>query len=242
MNPRIGPLSAPVGSCKRGCNAAQRLVAALIQPGVDVASVVAGAHALRLALAPRGGYARDRYAERASQRLPVMCLEPHTGALRDAVTKLEALNSVATREEEISDQVGLSAAHLGRMLRRETGMSFRDWRLALVMRDAAKLILADGDRVAQVAYTLGYEPSNVSQFTRDFHRFFGLCPSAFRQAASLRVGSERQPEPAVSVGLAPAETDQIVVTASDHRTSNRTSLVTTRVPSVASNVSRCGPA
>ena len=59
------------------------------------------------------------------------------------------------------------------------------------MKDAARELDESDGQVAQVAYHFGYQPENVSQFTRDFRRVFGMCPTAFRALAERCVTGRR---------------------------------------------------
>jgi AraC-like DNA-binding protein len=109
--------------------------------------------------------------------------EPRSPAMRAVLSNLRSRKTISAREDEVARDIGLSPSHLGRLLRRESGMSFREWRIALVMKAAVVLVARSDDQVAQIAYHFGYAASNVSQFTTDFGRFFGMCPTAFRKMA-----------------------------------------------------------
>lgn len=60
-----------------------------------------------------------------------------------------------------------------RNFRRETGMSFSEWRQHVRLMEAMAR-LASGQQVTKVAFDVGY--SSASAFTAMFHRTFGLAP------------------------------------------------------------------
>ncbi len=95
--------------------------------------------------------------------------------IEEAVT-----NGHRPTEEEIAKDCNIDPAHLGRLLRTKTGLSFREWRRAFVLK-AAVHYLADGDeQVKQIACRrLGFE--HESQFDREFRDIFGVTPTEFRR-------------------------------------------------------------
>ena len=76
--------------------------------------------------------------------------------------------------------VGMSERNFSRLVVRETGMSFGQWRLRLLMLTATRLIL-EGHTSESVAQTLGYE--TPSAFIMAFKRVFGMTPGRYRSEA-----------------------------------------------------------
>ena len=73
------------------------------------------------------------------------------------------------------------AARMGRrtftrQFRRETGVSFAEWRQNVRLMEALSL-LASGNSVTSVAYDVGY--NSPSAFTAMFRRVFGVAPTAY---------------------------------------------------------------
>lgn len=76
---------------------------------------------------------------------------------------------------------GASERTLSRLFRRDTGMTFPQWRAQLRLQDAM-LRLAAGSTVTEAAIASGY--SNVSAFIASFRDAFGVTPAAYRQRVS----------------------------------------------------------
>lgn len=75
-----------------------------------------------------------------------------------------------------ADKAGLSARTLGRLISRETGMSFGRWRQQLGVILAVKW-LAGGASIQQVAADLGYE--SVPSFVTMFRKVLGTSPGRY---------------------------------------------------------------
>ena len=89
------------------------------------------------------------------------------------------------REEEIARTLGVNRAHLGRLLREGTGFTFKQWRWGFLLRPALILLAKSEERVAQIAYSCGYESS--AQFDRDFRRMLRMTPTEYRQLVHKNV-------------------------------------------------------
>jgi AraC-like DNA-binding protein len=75
--------------------------------------------------------------------------------------------------EEWADLAGASSRTLARLIQRETGMRFVDWRHQVRLA-AALLRLAQGQDVATVAHAVGY--ASASAFTAMFRQTLGRAP------------------------------------------------------------------
>jgi len=82
-------------------------------------------------------------------------------------------------ERYLAREVGLSPSHLGRLLRWETGRSFREWRQAVVILAGIRRLCESDEQIAQIAYGLGYE--HPTQFGREFREMFGTSPRELRR-------------------------------------------------------------
>ena len=78
--------------------------------------------------------------------------------------------------EHWAEHVGASARTLARLFRRETGMSFGEWRRQARLVEALSLI-AGGGAVGDIAQRLGYR--SASAFTAMFRRELGKTPRAY---------------------------------------------------------------
>jgi AraC-like DNA-binding protein/mannose-6-phosphate isomerase-like protein (cupin superfamily) len=89
---------------------------------------------------------------------------------------LERPNAAATIDEW-ADAMGINRRTFTRLFRRETGMSFSEWRQQACL-SAALPKLAAGEPVTSIAYDLGYDgPGNFSTM---FKRMLGVPPSRYR--------------------------------------------------------------
>lgn len=80
---------------------------------------------------------------------------------------------------QLGHQVGASERTLSRLFRRETGMSFPQWRAQLRLQHA-QLLLAGGDSVTGTAHACGYR--STSAFIDAFRAAFGATPGNLRKS------------------------------------------------------------
>lgn len=110
---------------------------------------------------------------RLPYHLPIPKDEPLAGVCRRLV---DAPNEAATLAQ-IASRARLSARTLARHFRRQTGMSFAEWRRRARLLRALGWI-AEGRPILEVALELGYE--SPSAFSAMFRRELGAPPSSFR--------------------------------------------------------------
>ena len=84
--------------------------------------------------------------------------------------------------EELGERHGTTTRTLARRFRRETGMSFSEWRRRARLLRALAWI-AEGRPILAVALDLGYD--SPSAFSAMFKREFGLPPSQYRASAGV---------------------------------------------------------
>ena len=72
--------------------------------------------------------------------------------------------------------LGVDEKTIQRLFRKETGMTFGQWRQQARLMQALERI-ALGERIVDVAATLGYD--SPSAFASMFKRQFGITPSQF---------------------------------------------------------------
>lgn len=85
--------------------------------------------------------------------------------------------SAAATIDEWAAAMGINRRSFTRLFRRETGMSFAEWRQQACL-SAALPKLAAGEPVTSIAYDLGYDsPGNFSTM---FRRMLGVPPSRYR--------------------------------------------------------------
>ncbi|HYD55645.1 MAG TPA: helix-turn-helix transcriptional regulator [Burkholderiales bacterium] len=128
---------------------------------------------------PAGRIMRLLLDELASlPRLPYNLPMPTTPPLGPICRRLLETPSDTATLGELAE--GLSTRTLARHFRRETGMSFAEWRRRARLLRALGWI-AEGRPILEVAMELGYE--SPSAFSAMFRRELGAPPSHFRVAA-----------------------------------------------------------
>jgi AraC-like DNA-binding protein len=161
------------------------LFRAVLDPALPVPCFVACAKALRHALTTDQTESALATAEFA-ENLVMEALEyyPTDPRVTTVIERLKAAVSACRHptEDEIAQRLSVHPSHVGRMLKAETGLSFRSWRSGLVSEDPGGPPGGTNEQVAQIAYRfLGYE--HPSQLDREFHETFGFSPREFRRMA-----------------------------------------------------------
>jgi AraC-like DNA-binding protein len=122
---------------------------------------------------------------------------PHAGPLPNAgqtseprtaqvIERLQAAgkDSGRIREAVLAREFGIDPAHLGRLMRRSTGLGFREWSLGIRMRLAVRALAESDVPVKCVAHESGF--TSTAQFDRGFRRLFGMTPGEFRRSVCGR--------------------------------------------------------
>ncbi len=134
----------------------------------------------------------NRYADAADARLLDVLLDQIVAQPRSPlslplpvdrrlrrVTEALLQNPGDTRDLDAwAAQAGASKRTLNRLFKRETGLSYRDWRAQCRLLHALEM-LARGASVAHIAGELGYE--NASAFIAMFRRALGTTPKRYRR-------------------------------------------------------------
>ena len=102
---------------------------------------------------------------------------PADPRLRDVAAMLTEHPADPRTLAQFGRAVGASERTLSRLFRRDTGMTFPQWRAQLRLQHAM-LLLAAGGTVTSAAAASGY--ANVSAFIAAFHDAFGVTPAAYR--------------------------------------------------------------
>ncbi|HEY0294513.1 MAG TPA: helix-turn-helix transcriptional regulator [Bordetella sp.] len=113
-------------------------------------------------------------ARAANARLPL----PRHARLRRICERLIDQPASNDTLDDWADEIGASARTVARLFRKETGMTFGQWREQLRLTEAMSK-LAVGQPLAHIAQQLGY--ADVRTFSVMFRRAFGSTPQQFRQ-------------------------------------------------------------
>ena len=83
----------------------------------------------------------------------------------------------------IAADCGVSVSTLLHLFRRETGFSFREWRLRLRVADAAALVEGSDLGLNEIALTCGF--ADQSRMTVLMKRFLGRTPGELRRSRKI---------------------------------------------------------
>ncbi len=80
--------------------------------------------------------------------------------------------------EETATEIGLSAGHLSRLFKQETGYTFVDYLMHVRVKRAAELLRDPTVKIYEVADLVGY--SDARYFAQVFRKLTGMTPKEFR--------------------------------------------------------------
>ncbi|HVT67885.1 MAG TPA: helix-turn-helix transcriptional regulator [Trebonia sp.] len=128
----------------------------------------------------------DLYRIALRRLVPAPALRHHLPApadprLRDIAAILAEDPADPRTLAELGRAAGASERTLSRLFRRDTGMTFPQWRAQLRLQHAM-LALAAGSSVTAAAVDSGY--GNISAFIAAFREAFGVTPAAYRAEAA----------------------------------------------------------
>ena len=146
----------------------------------SIPDFIATAVALRKAGPSSDPNAERRQSERRAieRGTPDRRSEPRA---EQVIERLQAAgrDSGRIREATLAREFGIDPAHLGRLMRRATGLGFREWSLGIRMRLAVRALAESDQPVKIVALESGF--TSTAQFDRGFRRLFGMTPGEFRR-------------------------------------------------------------
>ncbi len=86
---------------------------------------------------------------------------------------------------ELAKAANLSESHFRRKFRAELGLSPQEFIMRARLRFASKLLRNGSKNIAQIAFESGF--SDQSYFSRQFKKFYGQTPKAYRDAKSVNI-------------------------------------------------------
>jgi AraC-like DNA-binding protein len=163
------------------------LIMALLDSSLSVPDFMACAQALR-GRGTASGEGLDRSnLPRPQDRPAASATLVSTPRTARAIERLQTAGkeSGGIREATLAREFGIDPAHLGRLVRRATGLGFRDWKLGIRLRLAVRALAESDAPVKWVAHESGF--ASTAQFDRGFRRAFGMTPGEFRRLAFSHV-------------------------------------------------------
>lgn len=192
------PFDRPSGPSPAQCYLRHQVLQDRLAAGAEAAPLAAEEAAIELV---RELLAAEAEVRGRSRRRPV-----RTDTARSRRELVETVREILAIDpgrpwslEEIVDRVLVSAAHLCRLFKEETGATIHQYLIQLRLREAAQAVL-DGERdLSLLAVRLGF--SSHSHFTETFRRAFGLPPRELREDETVaRLAEWAGRGPAARVG------------------------------------------
>ena len=160
------------------------LILTLLDSSVSVPDFMACAQALRGCGTPEGpAFAQAGIVVHRPDQPPANMPPVSAPKTARAIERLQTAgkDSGGIREAALAREFGIDPAHLGRLVRRATGLGFRDWKLGIRLRLAVRALAESDAPVKWVAHESGF--ASTAQFDRGFRRVFGMTPGEFRRLA-----------------------------------------------------------
>ncbi|MDR3458233.1 MAG: helix-turn-helix domain-containing protein [Verrucomicrobiae bacterium] len=98
--------------------------------------------------------------------------------------------------KEVAACVNLSPCHFCSVFKRQTGLTFSQYRMRQRLEKARELLGDGRRRVSDVAFEAGF--GSIPHFNRAFRRWFGCSPSQYRVRTAPRNPGQENPNPGVA--------------------------------------------
>ncbi|MGN7455681.1 helix-turn-helix domain-containing protein [Paenibacillus pasadenensis] len=141
-------------------------------------------------LLPRASYAKEELAQEIASRLQGAASLNFRHARGPGAGGASAAKGGEGEEDEaegdgpgglrrIAAELGISASHCGRVFREVYGQSPRAYWSSLVLHESKQLLADSRHSIQMISSVLGYR--DIAHFSRQFKRWTGLSPSAYRR-------------------------------------------------------------
>ena len=108
--------------------------------------------------------------------------------IRTAVTWLRTNYATSLRVDDLAHMAGMGASSFHRSFKASTGLSPLQYQKHLRLYEARRMLFAERNDVAPVAFAVGYE--SASQFTREYARMFGAPPARDMRQLRAKASTE----------------------------------------------------
>lgn len=126
------------------------------------------------------------YLAECGQRLLLHEAGQQSPLLQKIEAQLAEPSDRALTVRELAERLHISPCYFCKLFRKQTGLTFTDYRTQVRIEAAKRLLLDPTRRVSEAAYECGFD--SIPYFNRAFRRHVGCSPSEFRarQAESIR--------------------------------------------------------
>jgi len=123
-----------------------------------------------------------QYLAECGQRLLLEEAGRQSPLLQKVEAQFTAQGDQATTVRELADRLNISPCYFCKLFRKQTGLTFTEYRTQLRVEAAKRLLLNRHLRISEVAFEAGFD--SIPYFNRVFRRLVGCSPSQFRACQS----------------------------------------------------------
>ena len=133
----------------------------------------------------------DLFAQYLSERGDqVLTHEPkHSSPLLRKIETYLAEKNGSVSSKELARRVHLSPCYFSKLFKKQTGLTFTEYRRRARVEKAKRLLIDPHRRVSEVAFEAGFE--SIPYFNRVFRRFVTCSPSQYRAAVARTTEDKR---------------------------------------------------